>query len=206
MVAVVVFEFSCLRCQPLRRALAFLGGIDLVTRKFASRTKFKRWIKSVAAIAISISVLYGDYEKARIESSNSKILYATVTKADYSLPNGKYVVSFEPVDDIEQDSIDYSKLVMAMTFEILATSGQIIGTKVKLLNALNENGFKYTFYDNDTSSMVSELWVLEPQVPEEIELLKLILSEYAMGHAFNDGTGTINLNNFKFSNSAFEIA
>ncbi|TQQ46461.1 acetyltransferase [Vibrio cholerae] len=26
MVAVVVFEFSCMRCQPLRRALCFIRG------------------------------------------------------------------------------------------------------------------------------------------------------------------------------------
>jgi hypothetical protein len=178
----------------------------LVTRKFPSRAKFKRWIKSVSAIAISISILFGDYEKARIESSDSKNIYATVVADDYSLPNGKYVVSYEPVEDSEQDSVDYSRLVMALTFQAtLAKSGQTLGTKVKLLKALNENGFKYTFSDHDTSSMISGLWVLEPKTPEEIELLKSILSKYAVGHAFNDGTDTINLSNFKFSNSAFEV-
>ncbi len=29
MVAVVVFEFSCLRCQPLRRALGIVRGAEI---------------------------------------------------------------------------------------------------------------------------------------------------------------------------------
>ncbi|EGQ7810931.1 hypothetical protein I6Y99_005000 [Vibrio parahaemolyticus] len=177
-----------------------------MNKRFLSRFQFKRWLRSASALAISISVLYGDYEKARIESSDSKSLYSMVSAKGFQLPKGQYLVSYEPVSDLEDTSIDYSKMVMVMTLEAqLARSKRIIGTKAKLLNALIESNFKFVMTESDDSSFANGMWVVEPQVPEEIEELKGILDAYAMAYAFNDGTDTINLNNFKFNRKSFEL-
>ena len=177
-----------------------------MNKRFLSRVQFRRWLRSASALAISISVLYGDYEKARIESSDAKSLYSMLSAKDFQLPKGQYLVSYEPASDLDDISIDYSKMVMVMTLEAqLARSKRIIGTKAQLLNALSVSNFKFVMTESNDSSFANGIWVVEPKIPEEIEELKEILDTYAMAYAFNDGTDTINLNNFKFNRKSFEL-
>ncbi|EHH1218698.1 hypothetical protein J7H99_004406 [Vibrio parahaemolyticus] len=176
-----------------------------MNKRFFSRAQFKRWLKGASALAISISVLYGNFEKAKIESSDSKSLYSMVSSPDFQLPKGQYWVSYGPTAELEDTSIDYSKMVMVLTMEAkLARSGKTIGNKAKLLSALSESSFNFVMTESKNNSFTNGMWVVEPQTPEELEGLKRILDSYAMAYAFNDGTDTINLNNFKFNRKSFE--
>ncbi|WP_050567234.1 hypothetical protein [Vibrio owensii] len=178
-----------------------------MNKQFSGRDSLRKWLATVSGVMISTIVLVNDIDKLVINTTHPKMLSQLIYERPSEFPDQPYLVSFEKSEDKKSDvSIDYSKMVMVIAMEAtLARSGRRIGGLEPLLKELGSYQYCCTSMTEHPAYKIAGLWVVQPTMPNEIEELKAILDKFAMSYAFSDGSGFMNLNNFRFNGNGVSV-
>lgn len=175
--------------------------VILTEKIFPKISSLKIWLVSVSGVILTSVSLMSDVQNIDYRFSNPKQLYSVIDGAPDYFPDGEYLVSFKNSDDIDQDDVDYSKMVMAISFEIKHARGDtLIGGLKSLLRKLAEFEYCCAIDKSNPAYVTAGIWVTEPNDPNELESLKDVLHNYSVFYAFNDGSGFVTFNNGRSGN------
>lgn len=173
---------------------------------FKDRVSLKKWLASTAGVVLTSITFISDVEKLEFEFKSPKLLLEVMESVPECLPDGEYVISFTNSDDLDQDDLDYSKMVMVVSFEArLARHNIVVGGLTKLLAELSDFEYSSVIDRSHTGYTIASIWVLEPDHPQELVKLQNILESYATMYAFNDGTGFVTLNNGRVGKGSTQL-
>lgn len=165
-------------------------------REFKNKKSLKAWLASAAGIALTSISFIGDVQNLEFHFSRPKELLAVMEGAPEYFPEGEYLVKFKNSDSIDQDSLDYSEMAMAIAFEAkMARHKILIGGLSPLFESLASFEYCCIIDKSSPSYTTAGIWVIEPTHPEELARLKNALEKYSSFYAFNDGSGFVTLNN-----------
>ncbi|OEG72726.1 hypothetical protein BEL05_10650 [Shewanella colwelliana] len=164
-------------------------------KKKFSRSKLLKWLKSAAGITL-LSISLGNNVSTVVTNSTSPqfVAQAMEQRLD-SFPKGTYVVKYERSTEDEQDSIPYSKTVLAIAYDAnLAQGGKIINLSTMMEEI---GGFEYIVSSaKDTSSYnLTSIFVKQPENPLELEELLCTLKRHASFVTVEDASGYISSTN-----------
>ncbi len=168
--------------------------VILNQKKFLNKSSLKKWLISATGIVLTSVSLMSDVQNIDFQFSSPKQLSSVIEGAPDYFPDGEYLVTFKNSDDLDQDYLDYSKMVMVISLEAkLARSNTLIGGLKPLLAQLAEFDYCCAINKSNPAYVTAGIWVVEPKEPSEIESLKEVLQKYSVFYAFNDGSGFVTL-------------
>ena len=147
-----------------------------------------------------------DIQDIDFQFSNPQQLRTVIEGAPEYFPEGEYLVTFKNSEEIDQDDLDFSKMVMVISLEAkVAQSNTLIGGLKPLLNKLAEFDYCCAIDKSNPAYVTAGIWVVEPTDINEIESLKNVLQQYSVFYAFNDGSGFVTLNNARHGNGVQQV-
>ncbi|SKC31301.1 hypothetical protein CZ809_00779 [Photobacterium piscicola] len=177
---------------------------------FSSKDQLKKWAKKTTGVILTSLTLLGSAESIEFKFPTPKAISHIMETDPTVFPEGSYAISYSNVEELDSSNLDYSKMAMVVAFEAqLADKKTFIGGLRFLIEHLAD--FKYCCKINKTNPayVTASIWVIEPSDMVEFKALEDILSKYSAFYAFNDGTGTLNLNNARMgkgsANHMFEV-
>jgi hypothetical protein len=173
----------------------------LTQKKFSNKSNLKKWLITASGIVLTSVSLMSDVQNIDFKFSTPQQLSYVIEYSPDSFPEGEYLITFKNTDDIDQDDLDYSKMVMVLSMEAKMVSSNILfGGMTPLLKELTEFDYCCAIDKSNSAFLTARIWVTEPKDPIEIESLKTVLQDYSIFYAFNDGSGFVTLNNFRNGN------
>jgi hypothetical protein len=180
--------------------------VILTQKKFANKSSFKKWLISATGIVLTSVSLMSDVQDIDFQFSNPQQLSTVIEGAPEYFPEGEYLVTFKNSEDIDQDDLDFSKMVMVISLEAkVARSNTLIGGLKPLLKKLAEFDYCCAIDKSNPAYVTAGIWVVEPTDINEIESLKNVLQQYSVFYAFNDGSGFVTLNNARHGNGVQQV-
>jgi hypothetical protein len=175
--------------------------VILNQKKFSNKSSLKKWLLSITGVVLTSVSLMSEVQNIDFQFSNPKQFHSVIEGAPDYFPNGEYIVTFKNSDDLDQDDLDYSKMVMAISFEATLVRGDtLVGGLKPLLEKLAAFEYCCAIDKSNPAYVTAGIWVLEPTEAKEIESLKTVLHNYSVFYAFNDGSGFVTLNNGRTGN------
>lgn len=168
---------------------------------FYSRECLKNWLAAASGIVLTSIAVLSDIKEIEFQFPNPSIMAKAMEDEPSYFPEGKYIVSYKNSETLDDNDLDYSKMVMVISFEArLSGSDLLIGGFQSLTQALSE--FEYCCVIDRTNSdyITAGFWVVEPNRTEDLHKLKVVLEQHAVFYAFNDGTGYVTINNGRMGN------
>lgn len=163
---------------------------------FPDKKSLKKWLISTSGIVLTSISLMSDIQDIEFQFSNASALSSVMESSPESFPEGEYIINYSNSDDLNQDDLDYSKMVMVVSCQArLANSNYLVGGLKPLLQELAEFEFCSAIDRTNPAYVTAGIWVVEPTNPEELDSLKNTLAENSVFYAFNDGSGFVTPSN-----------
>ncbi|PAR42548.1 hypothetical protein [Vibrio metoecus] len=164
------------------------------SKRFSSRTQFKRWLKKALNILlISISVS-GSTTQLHTNIKSTQTLYQSISEARFDLPKGHYLVDFER---LENDEVEVKK--PRYVFAVSTQENYVGGAQSGDIEALTKDleGFEYVINHNikHPGYQMMSLLAIQPDEIQELESLVSTLKKHCRFVAVDDGSGEMHLAN-----------
>jgi hypothetical protein len=173
---------------------------------FPSKKSLKKWLISTSGIVLSSISLMGGVQDIEFQFTSAAALSTVMESSPEYFPEGEYVINYSNSEDLDHDELDYSRMVMVVSFEAkLARSNNLIGGLKPLLHELSEFEFCSTINRTNPAYVTAGIWVVEPTNPVELSALESTLAENAVFYAFNDGSGFVTESNGRMGNGISNI-
>lgn len=170
-------------------------------KEFSNKSSLKKWLISSVGVVLTSVTLLGSAQKIEYQFDNPKVMSSVMDVSSNYFPDGRYLVTYKNTDNIDEDNINFSKMVMVISLEAREKrSITTFGGLSSLLRSLEKFEYYNVIDKTNTENITAHLWVIEPNNPEEIQELKQILQDKSICYAFNDHSGYISPNNFRTGN------
>ena len=167
--------------------------------RFTTLAELKKWLLTTTGIVLTSVTLMQDVQTIKVQAKSTAALYQALEYQPDFLPEGQYIVNYKELTKEDIKELDYSKMAFALSASMTLNneSHRKIGGFRELSKALSNFEASYILDKENPAYLIATFWIVEPLDPQELVELKSTLSKYAVIYGFNDGTGTINIQNTK---------
>lgn len=164
----------------------------MLRRKFTSRAKFSRWIKSAAGIVITAVTI----SNGLVEISNTVDalpLFQKVAMSEHmNLPKGSYTVEYKlKSEETEDQDLSYFRTIYAIGYTAVTVESQVeIGTLAALKKAVESE--EYVLLGSQEEPAVS-IAIKQPSDPVALEKLIEKLKASRAFFTVDNGSGYVEL-------------
>ncbi len=103
-------------------------------KKFPDKKSLSKWLISATGIVLTSVSLLSDIQDIEFQFNKPEALSSVMQASPDYFPEGEYIVKFSNSDDLDEDDLDYSKMVMVISLEAkLARRNILIGGLQPLL-------------------------------------------------------------------------
>ncbi|MGE6994988.1 hypothetical protein ACQKIK_16505 [Pseudomonas sp. NPDC047961] len=166
--------------------------------KVVSRQELASCLKQLAAASLLVLSIQGPGNEIVTSIRSLGSVAEIIEHPHLDLPDGAYVVKYEPGDEEEQDSQDpiIKDYAADWTAQFKLARGPVTGGYSQLLEALSN--YEYVVnVTRESYGVVGHMLVALPEDPVALAELKEILSDYSLWFAVPDETGELHPGNMR---------
>ena len=164
----------------------------MLRRKFTSRTKFSRWIKSTAGIVITaVTISNGLVEIGN--TVDALPLFQKVAMSEHTnLPKGSYTVEYKlKSEETDEEDLSYFRTIYAIGYTAVTVENQVeIGTLPALKKAIESEEYVLLSSQDDLAVSIA---IKQPSDPIALEKLIEKLKASKAFFTIDNGSGYVEI-------------